>query len=96
MAETDIAKSIKKAIKIAFALDKVIKISKAIDDLSDGIEEIEQSLGKAKNIKEYSINRKRWYKYIVKYMINVIIILKSKLFEIHKNILSANHILYYG
>jgi len=62
VAEYDIGKSLKKAIKLAFALEKVIIISKAIDDLSDGIEEIEQSLGKSKyykNIKENYLKRKR-------------------------------------
>jgi len=33
----------KKAIKTVFAIEKIIKFKKAIDDLSDGIEEIEKS-----------------------------------------------------
>lgn len=41
-------KSLKRAIRMAFAIEKVIKISNAIDDISDGIEEIEQSLGRNK------------------------------------------------
>lgn len=49
MDKNHTVKSIKKAIRMAFAIEKVIKISNAIDDISDGIEEIEQSFGRNRN-----------------------------------------------
>lgn len=43
MDSYDFYKTMKKAIKTVFAIEKIIKFKKAIDDLSDGIEEIEKS-----------------------------------------------------
>ena len=44
MNKSDLKNAVKKAIIIADALEKAVKISHAIDDLSEGIEEIEKSL----------------------------------------------------
>ncbi len=62
MGKNDINRTIKKAIKMAFAIEKVIRISNEINDLSDGIEEIERSLGKSKrcnNFRQYPFIRKK-------------------------------------
>lgn len=44
MSKNDLKKNIEKAIIIADVLEKAVKISHHIDDLSEGIEEIEKSL----------------------------------------------------
>ncbi len=52
MSKSDLIKTVKKAIILADALENAVKISHAIDDLSEGIEEIEKSLRLSK--KNYS------------------------------------------
>ena len=56
MSNNDLKKTIKKAIFIADTIEKAMKISRIIDDISEGIEEIEKSVYSSKSnnfIKEH-------------------------------------------
>jgi len=51
MDSGDFYKAMKKAIKTVFAIEKIIKFKIALDDLSEGIEEIEKSFKVKRNKK---------------------------------------------
>lgn len=62
MADNDFNKVLKKAIFIAGALDKAVRISRFMNDMADGIEEIEKSINLAKQdhiVQEYIFTDKK-------------------------------------
>lgn len=72
MDSYDFYKTMKKAIKTVFAIEKIIKFKKAIDDLSDGIEEIEKSFKITKSKKHddktywFSINTECMFRFYLR------------------------------